>query len=55
MGATNEEVINAVGHPTWVVVKDDKTYYIYQWTSGEAGIIMALRGGPISLITWIRF
>jgi len=40
LGATNEEVVDALGQPTWVALKDEKTYYIYQWMSREAAMIV---------------
>ena len=40
LGATNEKVVDALGQPTWVILKNEKTYYIYQWMSREAGMIM---------------
>ena len=40
LGATKQEVIDKVGQPRWIALKDSKTYYIYQWYSGEAVIVM---------------
>jgi hypothetical protein len=40
LGSTSEEVIDTVGQPAFIVLKDNKPYYIYEWWSDELDIMM---------------
>jgi hypothetical protein len=39
-GSTSSEIETKLGAPKWIANKDNKTYYIYEWWSNEADIIM---------------
>ena len=40
LGSTTEEVANTVGQPAYIALKGSKTYYVYEWWSDEADILM---------------
>ena len=40
LGSTSSEIETKIGAPKWIANKDSKTYYIYEWWSNEADIIM---------------